>query len=451
MPESITQRWTFSQPSPIGEVRSCYAMTAEGVQFSSDAAMHAGSEMLRWDAIVEAATAVVELPAGKGGPDMPRWMPGRLEWLVVSRSGEDAQAFMRPLPTAEARDAIVAAMRSRLGSRWVGERLSLEAARQRLGTPARGGSTMSVAWLVLTVLALLLALLMLVALLASVLAIPAEFALGAWSFHRGLAGLRDALHGLNTPASRVASAAMGFVKLEGRAVADRPSAAGVSGRPSVWWDVAVDVYDDSQDDGGWKQVAARHGGSADALVIEDETGRLPVWLRDADLLLQQHTWEPGQDALPAGAARCSSRSAWRATARGFACASGGWKRAGRCTSSERWTRRATCPPPATSAVSRERCARCTPAPGAPRCCARCRRSCACRSRSSSPTSTCCFVSVAAASVRSGPRIRRRPRCRAPRRWYGKGTPDVRWSSPTSAKPPRSRSCASVRSCSSRSA
>jgi hypothetical protein len=43
---------------------------------------------------------------------------------------------------------------------------------------------------------------------------------------------------------------------------------------------------------------ARHGGTADTFVLEDSTGRVPVWLRDADLLLQQHSWESGKDVLP---------------------------------------------------------------------------------------------------------------------------------------------------------
>src|SRR5438067_1083111 len=95
-------------------------------------------------------------------------------------------------------------------------------------------------------------------------------------------------------AVKVARAAVGPVKLEGRAVADRPSPAGVSGTPSAWWDVGVDAWSDSGEDGGWKQVMAEHGGDADVLLFEDETGRMPVWLRDADLLLQEHTWESGK-------------------------------------------------------------------------------------------------------------------------------------------------------------
>ena len=297
MAASLTQRWTFTQPSPMGDVSSSYELTQEGLSFRSDAPLGGGSDMLRWDAIAEAATAVVDLPGGKGGPDMARWIPGRLEWLLVSRSGRNARAFMRPLPASDARDAIVAAMQERLGSRWVGERLPLEAAQKRFRI-SEGGDTLKVAGLVLSVLGLLFALLLLVVVVSAVFLLPAGFLLGGWIFRRGLIGQRDALHMSNTPTAKVSSAAMGLVELEGRALTERPSAAGVSGRPSVWWDVAVDVWSDDRDNGGWKQMMARHGGSVDTLVLEDATGRMPVWLRDAHLLLQEHSWESGKQPLP---------------------------------------------------------------------------------------------------------------------------------------------------------
>jgi hypothetical protein len=298
MPASLTQRWTFTQPSPLGDVSSSYELSAEGLQFCCDAALGKDAQMLRWDAIAQAATAVVDLPAGKGGPDMPRWMPGRLEWLLVSPSGPNARALMRPLPAADARDAIVAAMRERLGSRWVGERLPLPAAQKRFRISG-GSDTLKVVGLLLSVLAaLFVLLLLLVTLVSALFLLPAGFLLGGWCFRHSLTGLRDALQMANTPTAKVCSAAMGLVELEGRAITERPTAAGVSGRPSVWWDVAVDVWSDDKDYGGWNQVMARHGGSADMLLIEDATGRMPVWLRDADLLLQEHTWETGKHELP---------------------------------------------------------------------------------------------------------------------------------------------------------
>ena len=299
MPATLTQRWTFTQPSPIGDVTSSYELTAEGLHFRTDAPMGMGSELLRWHEIAEAGTAALDVPLGQGrGPDMARWIPGRLEWLLVSRLASKGNAgFMRPLPASEARDAIVAGLRERLGSRWVGERLPLKSAQERFRISQRG-DTLKVVGLVLSVLAVLLAMLVLFTIASAFLLLPAGFLVGGWIFRRGLNGMRDALQMASTPTAKVSSAAIGAVELEGRAVAEHASPAGASGRPSVWWDVSVDVWYDSKDDGGWRQVMARHGGSADMLMLEDATGRMPVWLRDADLLLQEHTWETGKQALP---------------------------------------------------------------------------------------------------------------------------------------------------------
>jgi len=280
-------------------VTSSYELTSEGLHFRSDAPMGMGSELVRWHEITEAATAALDVPLGQGrGPDAARWIPERLEWLLVARSAsKGSAAFMRPLPPTEARDAIVAGLRERLGSRWVGERLPLQAAQERFRI-SRRGDTLKVVGLVLSVLAVLLAMLVLFTIASAFLLLPAGFLLGGWIFRRGLNGMRDALQMAGTPTAKVSSAAMGTVELEGRAVTEHASPAGASGRPSVWWDVAVDVWSDSKDDGGWNQVMARHGGSVGMLMLEDATGRMPVWLRDADLLLQEHSWESGKQALP---------------------------------------------------------------------------------------------------------------------------------------------------------
>ena len=301
MPEAFTQRWTFSQPSPLGDISSSVELTSQGLTFHCDAALDTGSHSVRWDAIAQAATAVADMPGGKGGPGMPRWMPGRLEWLLIARTDGAGAALMRPLPDGDARDGLVAELRRRLGPRWLGEGLPLQAARRRLGLSSRG-QTLKVAALVLSVLAILFGLLVLLSVLASpVFVLPAAGVLGGWCFQRGLAGLRDALQITNMPTARVTSAAMGLVELQGRAVTDAPCAAGASGRASVWWDVAVDAWESDAKgrDSDWRQLVARHGGRTDALVLQDATGRLPIWLRDADLLMQEHTWESGKDELPA--------------------------------------------------------------------------------------------------------------------------------------------------------
>lgn len=281
MPTTLTQRWTVTHATPLGDVRTRWELAPEGLHLRSDAPTGADAQPLRWDAIAEAATAVVDLPAHKGGPDMVSWMPGRMEWLLVSRS-DGGRSFMHALPASDVRDAIVAGMRERLGSRWVGEQLPLQSAQKRFRISTRGDG-LKVAAIIGSALLLLVLLLMSIVIVGSVLYLPALFALGAWLFRKGLVGLRDALQAAGTPTARVSSAPMGLVELEGRALPGSPAT-----------------------------IRCRRA-----------------------------------------AIRCSTAPHSRGTAAaGCACASAGWKPAGRSTSSARSTKRATCPPPARSAGSR---------------------------------------------------------------------------------------------------
>jgi hypothetical protein len=164
---------------------------------------------------------------------------------------------------------------------------------------SRRGDGLKFAAFIASVILLIILMLYVAVIVGSVLYLPAVIALGAWLFRRGLIGLRDALFIANTPTAKVASAAMGLVELSGVAIAEQPTAAAVSGRPSVWWDVDVHAWHrDRRGKSRWYQVLAQHGGNG-RLALEDETGRVPVWLRGAELLLETHTWESGKDLLPA--------------------------------------------------------------------------------------------------------------------------------------------------------
>jgi len=253
-----------------------------------------------WSAITEAGTAILDMPVRRGAPDLGRFVPAKLEWLVASRADTPSKPFMRPLPPAPDRDALIAAVREQLGARWAGENIPLADAPLRFGLPQHGES-LKAAGIVVGVLALLaLLLILLVVLLSPIFLFPAGFALGAWLFHSGLSGLRDAISVANTPTARVSSAAIGLVELEGLAKSAHPSPAAVSGRPSVWWDVTVEAWSRNSDGrgGDWRQLAARHGGTMDVVELEDETGRVPVWLKNADLLLTEHSWEAEKGSLP---------------------------------------------------------------------------------------------------------------------------------------------------------
>lgn len=301
---SPAPHWTFKVPTALGITHSTYELADDALRFTSDDVM-GGSATLPWSSIRQGCTAAMAGMGGRGAPELPGWVPTQLEWLLLSRTDGTGKAFMRALPQGGDRDAIVAALQARLGPRWVGARLQVKDAQDQLGITNGSWGTLKVVGIVIAVLALLALLIVLFALLLHpLILIPASVAFGAWLCRRGLAGLRDGLAVANTPTSKAGSAALGLVELEGRAVTSEASAAAVTGRSCVWWDVAIYLwYDDSDRNGEWKQVASRHGGSIDLVELEDDSGRLPVWLPGATLLLDTRTWESGKDDLPeAGAA-----------------------------------------------------------------------------------------------------------------------------------------------------
>ena len=310
---SSDRRWAFTTPTPVGDVHAVYEVDDEGLRFESDAIVGGGSHRVAWAAVKEGGTASLDtMPTGLA-PDLPRWVPGRMEWLVLSL-GSGGASFMQILPPAPARAELVAEVERRLGGRWRAGGMPLAEARRHF-VPGARGETFKVVVVVLAVFACLAALvLVLMVLLSPPVVIPAGFALGAHLFRRGLVGFRDVVAVENTPTARVSSAAMGLVELEGRVASDRPVAAGVSGLPSAGWDVVVECRYDDRDHAEWRHVAARYGGTMDAVDLEDDSGRVPIWLKDAELLLRSQEWQNDQGAAlpPAGAALVASMGlAWQ--------------------------------------------------------------------------------------------------------------------------------------------
>jgi len=293
------QRWTFAVPTALGVTQSTYELAEDGLHFTSDDPMNA-SERLPWASLRQGGTAAMAGMGGRGMPDLPNWIPAQLEWLLLSRTEGGGKAFMRALPQGGDRDAIVAALKERLGPAWIGDRLPLKAAQEQLGIHGGEWSTLKVVCIVLAVMASLVLLIMLLGLLLNpLITVPAGFALGGWLCRLGLTGLRDGLTVANTPTAKAGSAALGLVELEGRAVTNDASLSAVTERPSIWWDVTVYVwYEESNGDGQWRQVAARHGGRIDLVEFEDDSGRLPIWLPGALLLLESSAWDSKKDSLP---------------------------------------------------------------------------------------------------------------------------------------------------------
>jgi hypothetical protein len=293
------RRWSYKVPTPLGITQSTLELADEALRFTSDDVM-SGSATLPWASIHEGCTAAMAGMGGRGAPDLPNWVPSQIEWLVLSRTPGSGPAFMRVLPQGSERDAIVAEVQARLGDGWIGDHLPITQVQQRLGITEGTWSTFKVIGIVAAVLASLTVLLMLLGLLVHpVITVPASIVVGTWLCRKGLRGLSDALAVANSPTSKASSAALGLVELEGRAISSAASPAAVTGRLSAWWDVTVSVWSEERGGKGhWRQMAARHGGRIDVIELEDDTGRLPVWLPGATLLLDVRSWETGNDVLP---------------------------------------------------------------------------------------------------------------------------------------------------------
>ena len=293
------QRFAFVVGTPLGDTHASFTMRDDALVFASDDVFDEGDVIVPWDRIVEAGTAAMAGFGGPGGPEAPAWVPGQLEWLVVGTAGGDG--FMRRLPPDAARDALVAALRARLASRWLGEGMRLADAQRRLGIRSTEWNAIKLIGLLLSVFALLIVAIILLALvLTPFVLVPVCAVVGVRLARLGWSGWQQGQAAATMPVTAVADAASGLVHLQGRATTARPTPAAVTGRPSVWWNVAVFVLQrDEHRSDAWQQFAARHDGAIDVVELADATGTVPVWLDHARLLIASDAWESSTDALPA--------------------------------------------------------------------------------------------------------------------------------------------------------
>jgi hypothetical protein len=315
-----TNRWTFTTPTPLGETVSTYEVTNDALRYESDDPFGAGVEVWPWRTVAQAATAAMAglgAAGNKGGPQMAHWVPAQMEWLMLCRTANsganptanpsgnpsnNGKPFMRVLPQGPDRDAIVNAVQAYLGPRWLGQRLPLKNVQAQMNIQPDTSEKLKVTGIIFGAMAGLVLLIMLLGLLLHpLITVPVSVVVGAWLVRTGLQGMDSGKALADHKMSKIGSAAPGLVKLEGRAVAANPSPAGITGRPSVGWDVAVHLWYEGDNDssGEWQQVAARHGGRMDVVTLEDDSGSLPIWLKDAQLLLQNQGWDSQKDALPA--------------------------------------------------------------------------------------------------------------------------------------------------------
>jgi hypothetical protein len=130
------------------------------------------------------------------------------------------------------------------------------------------------------------------------------FFLGALAFRHGFIERRNLLAVAGTATARVHAAAIGLVELSGRVHVERPSEAPITGTVCAFWRVEVRQKADKSFksiDLTWTRVDTRSSGPLDMLVLEDETGRMPVWGREAEIIPVRQVWRSDRDEAPEGA------------------------------------------------------------------------------------------------------------------------------------------------------
>jgi hypothetical protein len=90
----------------------------------------------------------------------------------------------------------------------------------------------------------------------------------------------------NTPLSKVSSAAVGLVALAGRARTGEPLKSPIGGEPCAFWRIFASYHRSGQHH---DQIEGFHSAqSADLILFEDETGRIPVVPEGAEIELPQN-------------------------------------------------------------------------------------------------------------------------------------------------------------------
>jgi hypothetical protein len=130
---------------------------------------------------------------------------------------------------------------------------------------------------------------------------PIFFVVGWLVFRYGFTEYRSRLSVTGTATAKANSAAIGLVELSGRAYAANPSEAPVTKTQCAFWRVVVQHKGDKSfrwAEWTWNDVMKRSSGLLDGLVLQDETGQVPVWPRDAEVIPVRQVWRSTQGDAP---------------------------------------------------------------------------------------------------------------------------------------------------------
>ncbi|MEO7152209.1 MAG: hypothetical protein ABIX46_10940, partial [Burkholderiaceae bacterium] len=198
---TLPLRWTWTVPTALGDTESSVEIDDTALRLRSDDPMGGTDETLRGrDRGHRSSGSRSRLERAQGsrvplallrawvGAARPTWRAGsrpRLEWLILShragaappRTSMGPPGVMRVLPQGPDRDAIVAALRERLGARWIGEQVPLPETQRRLKIKPDATSQAKVWGIVVAVMVALVGLILLMGiLLHPVISVPARIA-----------------------------------------------------------------------------------------------------------------------------------------------------------------------------------------------------------------------------------------------------------------------------------
>ena len=135
---------------------------------------------------------------------------------------------------------------------------------------------------------------------------PIFFFFGWLAFRHGFTEYRNSLAVTGTATAKANSAAIGLVELSGRAYAKYPSEAPVTKTLCAFWRVEVEEKGERSFrwvELTWKEIMKRSSGPLDTLVLEDDTGRVLVWGRDAEIIPFREVWRSNRGDAPEGVKR----------------------------------------------------------------------------------------------------------------------------------------------------
>jgi hypothetical protein len=127
------------------------------------------------------------------------------------------------------------------------------------------------------------------------------FAFGLLAFLHGFTEYRNRLAARGTATATASSAAIGLVELSGRGYVEHPSEAPVTKTPCAFW--RVEVRHRGQKDfrlvaSLWHRVMERSSGALDTLELEDDSGRILVWTRGAEMIPITQAWRSDRGGDP---------------------------------------------------------------------------------------------------------------------------------------------------------